>query len=456
MVLEAVIIALFFMGNSILAESSRGLRITYIESFTGDAFIHVQEDIDVSLFGAMTPSVGEFHTMRGLPDIDFLEDYFTENTDIEDFVPMLTGIAEIRITDYQGISPIFGINPDVHFSFFPGLDTGKSLRWRGNETGIVISQNRRKEIREKIGRDPLIGDLILLTSYQDGDFRIREVPIKGFYKTSGSSEQAVDVQFVDAGTLRELLQVTVTSDGFTAGEESQYLIDSDIDSLFAGFEEMNVETVEESLPVGEDEKEPRIDEVTSEEGWHFYLLKFNEGISARKAIRNINRHLREKGIEAGNWQIAAGLSAILVVLLRVVFNGGFILVVIAGVVAIVNMLTVSIVERTDEIGTLRALGAGRMYIRLLLFVENILMALFASLAGVGLAGFFMRLLNTSEITLNNSLLRSLFGSTQLVVAFNMDMAVLSLLVGITLGALSSAFPITLALRIPPVHAMQSD
>jgi hypothetical protein len=112
---------------------------------------------------------------------------------------------------------------------------------------------------------------------------------------------------VDAGTLRELLQVTVTSDGFTAGEESQYLIDSDIDSLFAGFEEMNVETVEESLPVGEDEKEPRIDEVTSEEGWHFYLLKFNEGISARKAIRNINRHLREKGIEAGNWQIAAGL-----------------------------------------------------------------------------------------------------------------------------------------------------
>jgi hypothetical protein len=131
MVLEAVIIALFFMGNSILAESSRGLRITYIESFTGDAFIHVQEDIDVSLFGAMTPSVGEFHTMRGLPDIDFLEDYFTENTDIEDFVPMLTGIAEIRITDYQGISPIFGINPDVHFSFFPGLDTGKSLRWRG-------------------------------------------------------------------------------------------------------------------------------------------------------------------------------------------------------------------------------------------------------------------------------------------------------------------------------------
>jgi hypothetical protein len=65
MVLEAVIIALFFMGNSILAESSRGLRITYIESFTGDAFIHVQEDIDVSLFGAMTPSVGEFSYHAG-------------------------------------------------------------------------------------------------------------------------------------------------------------------------------------------------------------------------------------------------------------------------------------------------------------------------------------------------------------------------------------------------------
>ncbi len=59
----------------------------------------------------------------------------------------------------------------------------------------------------------------------------------------------------------------------------------------------------------------------------------------------------------------SGFTAYMVFLLKIVYNGGLLLIMISGLIAIINTLIISVFERTNEIGTMRAFGAAGNYIK---------------------------------------------------------------------------------------------
>jgi putative ABC transport system permease protein len=60
------------------------------------------------------------------------------------------------------------------------------------------------------------------------------------------------------------------------------------------------------------------------------------------------------------------------------------LAILIAILGVVNTLTLSVIERTREIGLLRAVGTSRRQVRRLIRLESVLIAIHGALLGVGL------------------------------------------------------------------------
>jgi putative ABC transport system permease protein len=79
---------------------------------------------------------------------------------------------------------------------------------------------------------------------------------------------------------------------------------------------------------------------------------------------------------------------------------GFIAVLIGGIVlfTVINTMSAAVVERTVEIGTLRAIGLRRTGVRTLFITEGVLLGSFGAAAGIAAALILAAIINRSGLT----------------------------------------------------------
>ncbi len=58
-------------------------------------------------------------------------------------------------------------------------------------------------------------------------------------------------------------------------------------------------------------------------------------------------------------------------MIRIVFSVAILIVAIVAIIIIMNTLVISVIERTGEIGTMRALGAQKPFVWLMFLVETL-------------------------------------------------------------------------------------
>jgi putative ABC transport system permease protein len=127
---------------------------------------------------------------------------------------------------------------------------------------------------------------------------------------------------------------------------------------------------------------------------------------------------------------------------------------IAGIIAAVNILLISVFKRTAEIGTLRAIGAGDGYIRVLVLGENLVLSFAAGLLGI-FGGFWcIQAVNGAGIVISNSIIASLLGGSALNLHVMPAVAAASFGVALFLGLAASVFPVEAAVRINPIVAVR--
>jgi putative ABC transport system permease protein len=121
------------------------------------------------------------------------------------------------------------------------------------------------------------------------------------------------------------------------------------------------------------------------------------------------------------------------------------LAVLVAVLGIVNTLALSVVERTRELGLLRAVGATRRQVRSLVRRESVLMSLLGALTGVGLG-------TLSGIALS----RALGGSGITSVAIPTGTLLIYLVVATSVGVLAAIGPARRASRVDVLHAVTME
>ncbi|RHK26168.1 hypothetical protein DW074_01560 [Ruminococcus sp. AF46-10NS] len=114
---------------------------------------------------------------------------------------------------------------------------------------------------------------------------------------------------------------------------------------------------------------------------------------------------------------------------------------LVGGIGIMNIMLVSVTERTREIGIRKAIGAGRGTIMLQFLIEALLVSLMGCLAGIGISWLILKI---TAVVMNNTM------------SFTMDMKVVwfSVAFSVLIGVLFGLYPANKAASKKPIDALR--
>jgi len=454
----AVITLLFFLGNSVIGRTDRNIRRAYIESLTGDVVVQKSGDVTMNLFGANTPVVDSFFALPVFPAYDAVMEIIRAEEGIQGITSQVSGSAYMDLLCVREPALLCGVDASTYFSLFPGIIIREGNFLQAGEYGAMITEERAGRIEQMSGQRPQIGMPLLFTSGSAIGFKIREVPLVGIYSYKNPGQFMNEIVIIDPQTVRVLNSIQVAAAEET-GKVPIRFADGHIDDIFSEDFSFDHETDEGEFSADFLRNfltEQRTDTGILETGgdWNFIILRLKKGVSTNAFISSLNKKIAPYNLTAVNWRTASGGSAILMLLLQAMLNSGIFLVSVAGVIAIINILLISVFRRVREIGTLRAIGASDFYIRSLFYSENLLIALAGGFAGVLGGGILMQAINSRSFQISNNLIASVLGGSVLQLEFMPHIAVLSFFVAVLLGLAATVYPVEFAVRIEPEAAVR--
>ena len=208
--------------------------------------------------------------------------------------------------------------------------------------------------------------------------------------------------------------------------------------------------------LGSDKREKSLKGDKDSGAWHFILLRLKNPSEIRETIVKINKFFDSNGIDAMayDWAIGAGMIAELSSNIKYIFNMIVLIIAIVSVIIIMNTIVISVTERIPEIGTMRAIGAQKSFIRRMIIVETLMISLIFGIIGIILGALILIVLGSRGIVAPNMFFQILFGGRVLHPVLSGSSVVLSLIVVMVIGVVASLYPVMIALKIQPVRAMQ--
>jgi ABC-type lipoprotein release transport system permease subunit len=157
-----------------------------------------------------------------------------------------------------------------------------------------------------------------------------------------------------------------------------------------------------------------------------------------------------------SWREAAGLLGQFILLARVVLYFAVGIIFVVAMVIINNAVMMATIQRTAEVGTMRAIGAQRGFILAMVVIETLTLGLVFGTLGAVLGTGLVSGLHALGIPARNETLYFFFSGPRLYPALSATNIVAALVIVILVTTLSTLYPAFVATRVPPVRAMQTD
>jgi putative ABC transport system permease protein len=447
---------LIFAGTSFLKTASSFLSENYKEHITGD--IIIQPETGNGLKGLDRSMADPL-----IEDYPALDSLLSQTEGVSRYMGQLSGMVTLSFGEKGNAYAIArGVLPEDYQAVFPHnwhLESGTFPDSGG--PGFLIARAVAESIEQELGITLQPGDRMTLSYAGKQGVKIRTLPLTGIlsYRTPSLEKQGICL--VDSTTLltlmgygRAMQEAAVLNDQETADLlEGDFFSSALMTSDPAGFSEKKTPGLEQLLnPAGGPSEEWRI----QRDQWHYALVKLEDPRQTSAAIARLNQSFLERGwnLTASDWEVAAGSMAQFSRTFQVLFNIVMFLLTVITIFVITNTLVVSVIGRTGEIGTMRAIGSHKSFIRKLFLLETMILAAVSGglgiLLGMGAVGLASRI----GIGLRNDLLILMMGASRLHprlqgISFSLT-AVYTLLVGF----LSSLYPVQMALRVSPLTAIQ--
>lgn len=478
--LLALGVLILVLGNSFLDASRRGIERSFTRNYTADLIVTGKADGPVSLFGVQsvggleeTPIVPEyekvFEYIAALPGVAALTGSASGFGLITSEGQTLEEAAEDEGDDEDASNAfvmLFGVDAQNYWSVFPTLEMAQGSFIEPGKPGIMVEDSRLERISKRLKREVKVGDEILIQGLGATGIRLRSVPIVGTFRQPADGANPEQLSYIDIDTLRVLSGMTVGANAAVSlsAEQTELLQLDDLDSLFSD-DFFALDEAEATAPVsfdldailGDTSAAERLNEA-DRGAWHSILVRLEGGRSAKAVVAELNAWFAQEGIaaEAGDWQKAAGPYAQSVDVLRIVFTIAIVILAVVAIIIIMNTMVVSVIERTGEIGTMRAVGAGRGFVRAMFAAETSVLSLAFGVVGVVVSFVTAGILNAAKIEAGNQFFEILFGGKLLSLLIDPVSVVLSLVMILAVGLVAHFYPVAVALRIQPVRAMQTE
>lgn len=160
------------------------------------------------------------------------------------------------------------------------------------------------------------------------------------------------------------------------------------------------------------------------------------------------------GLKVVDWQAASGSFGQFITVMQLVLWVALGIIFLVALIIVNNAMVMATLDRVPEIGTLRAIGAGRSFILWLFLLETALIALSAGGLSSLLAFGTVRWLQEVGVPAPAGILVLLFGGPRLYPSIGADDMLFGVATITLVAILSTLYPARLAARVPPIVAMQ--
>lgn len=357
---------------------------------------------------------------------------------------------------------ILGVDGDRYTKSFPKFRLLEGTAPASGAAGLWLNETYiRIFLRGKVKT----GDSIDFTAPTRGGFmNMSRIKVRGIYRLEGMEGLTSFINIMDIASYRRIFGMQIDAGALSRTakktiEQNKGLLDGDADP-----EKMLSTTVQDQsrlatapgaqLPAAPTAGERELAARQNRQLAEYLAVKLKNPAGRQDAIDDLNRVFRERklGVTAWSWRETAGPMGNMILMLQVILISLAVVIFAMLIIIIMNSMVMTAIERTYEVGTMRAIGATRGFVVRLFFTEALFLG--GLFGGAGALTGALVLKAIPGIGAGESMVvRMLFGGPVLHIPVTLSQIAGTMLLILLVAALSSAYPAWIASRFQPVEAM---
>ena len=250
------------------------------------------------------------------------------------------------------------------------------------------------------------------------------------------------INFMDVETYSSLYNFTGVAEGSLPDKLTETLLTEDEDEIFGlaldeAFGQIDVEGLES----------------TSLSGFTMISVHLKEGVDTEAFLLRLEQEGETYGFKTAAWDDASGGMARISGALQGFIYAATALIFIIVALILMNTLIINIMERTSEIGTIRAIGAKKSFVTLMFLSETLVLNVIAGIAGIVVSAVLILIAGRVGIALPGPVSQFLIGGGRLYPELSLATVGQALLIIVVITILATLYPLRVATRVTPLKAM---
>lgn len=470
---------LMTLGNGVISGMERGLAENIIHGFCGDIVIVSKDQESDNVFLEMMGKSVE--PINNYPQI---EKVLKQQSFVQDNLPVGKNMVMILNEEgTPGYAYVLGVEWNSYSRFFKNNLVKLEGDWPVSNEWILFPTAARKDNYDlsgvwfvPVGKG--ITDSTLTEEAKEGKSSLilkDNVVFMGFNESNSTSDVRVPIcgvtkyrsfdkifgQFalMDIENYRKALGYFSADEKVELDADQKELFESDnLDAMFSSdasiVENVASQTTgSETVAAGEPSK-PSITAGT----YNLIYVSLKEGENLAKRTAELNKLLEQSNCHAKAipWNKAIGPLGSMAILIKLTLFGFVSFLFFVAIIIIVNTLSMAALERTSEIGMMRAVGAKKGFIAGMFASETAVLSFFFGGIGIAAGMITVVILPFCNITAPNEIVQILFGGEQFRPRLTPVDLILVIIQLVMVTGIAVLYPLKVALGITPLDAISRD
>jgi putative ABC transport system permease protein len=482
------------VGNGVISGMERGLQKNIVEGFTGDAVIvsdkQESDDVFIEFMGKAVAPINNYKA---------IDSALTKSPLVKKTLPMGKNTA-MALNEDGGLAKgvyVLGVNFRQYRDFFgDNLRVIEGALPDDNGPCVLIPTGLRnmfgelyntlfspehakldtaslsKEVRKHLSDMTVRHSVVYMGMSDENTTTDVRAPVRAVVKYRSLNRIWGNFPIMDIESYRECLgYFSAASKSGTVKKETLDLLSSSegsLDDLFGKGDVVSKQNARDNAPsmlaagslaVQKDTAKRVADYVDLDAGtFNLVLLRLNKGENVDHAVTALDKELKDRklGARVIIWKKAIGMIGSLAVVIKISLFVFVMLMFFVAIIIIINTLSMAAIERTAEIGMMRAVGAQKGFVRMMFLGETgVLSAVFG---GIGIvAGIIaVNIVAACNITTDNDMIQLLYGGDSFRPLLSVIDVVLAVVQLVIVTLLAVVYPILVAGNITPLDAVSRE
>jgi len=435
---------LVVFGTTVSSSAAVESRQAIVRNFTGDFIVYSEKSRDL-------PSPFAFNTpLPNIRDIAAVEDALKQLPEVVAMTPYAQNYGLVQ-ADKNGTKIdlpfiFYAVDPASYGKVFENIQVtsgsffGTSGSVQPAISGLAISEYQNQQYLKNYGLTLKVGQPLTLLGITEGGVNTIRSSLVGIFNPKRYRGVFDYINFMDSATYGQLYNYTGVSSlpkefdkglSTTSGDESA--IFDLANTNFAAIDLSKLKT-----------------EILS--GATMIAVRLKDGSDIDAVMATLLK-VPGLGIKAARWDAASGFYAQIATALQGFIYLATALIFLVVALIFMNTLIINVVERTAEIGTMRAVGADKSFVRGLFLAETLLLNVGASIVAMVIASITIILFSANGLPLPETVSQFLIGGGPLKLHVSVMPFIQALVVVIFVSIIATIYPVRVATSITPLKAM---